>query len=58
MDMIGFDYSQIEYNEVIFHLDQEWQRKLTEHEINVLLKGYRFGRYIEMMEQADLQRCK
>lgn len=56
--MIGFEYDQCFYQEVIFHLEQEWKRKLTEHEINVLLKGYRFGRYIEMMENADLQRCK
>lgn len=56
--MIGFEYENIWYQEVICHLEQEWQRKLTEHEINVLLKGYRFGRYIEMMEQVDLQRCK
>lgn len=56
--MIGFEYDKISENEVIFHLEQEWKRKLTEHEINVLLKGYRFGRYIEMMEHVDLQRSK
>lgn len=48
--MIGLNYDQISYNEVVFHLEQEWQRKLTEHEIHVLLNGYRFGRYIEMKE--------
>jgi predicted protein tyrosine phosphatase len=51
--MIGLEYDQISYNEVIFHLEQEWKRKLTEHEINVLLWGYRFGRYIEMCEWVD-----
>lgn len=42
------DYNPIHYNEVIYFMENEWKRKLTQREINVLLYGYRFGRYIEM----------
>lgn len=41
-------YDQIHYNEVIYHLEQEWKRNLTPHEISVLVYGYRLGRYVEM----------
>lgn len=42
-----FNYEQIFYNEVIYNLEKEWNRKLNDHEINVLLYGYKFGRQIE-----------
>jgi hypothetical protein len=42
-----FEYSPLFYNEVIDYLETKWQRKLTDHEINVLIEGYRFGRMIE-----------
>jgi hypothetical protein len=41
------EYSQIHYNEVILWLEQQWNRKLSEHEKNVLIQGYRFGRLKE-----------
>lgn len=40
-------YEGILFNEVIYHLEQEWQRKLTEHEKHVLIEGYKFGRKVE-----------
>lgn len=42
-----FDYSEIFYNEVIYALEQKWQRKLTDHERHVLIEGYRYGRLAE-----------
>jgi hypothetical protein len=45
--MDTFKYNQILYNEVIFHLEQKWQRKLTDHEKHVLIEGYKFGRKVE-----------
>jgi hypothetical protein len=42
------EYSQIHYNEVILWLEQLWNRKLSDHEKNVLIQGYRFGRLKEM----------
>jgi len=40
-------YEQILYNEVIYHLEQLWGRKLNDHERNVLIEGYKFGRKVE-----------
>lgn len=42
------DYSQIHYNEVILWLEQQWGRQLSDHEKNILIQGYRFGRLKEM----------
>ncbi len=51
-----FEYDQIFYNQVIYDLEQTWSRKLTDHEISVLLYGYRHGRKTEMEdEHAKLQ---
>ncbi len=43
-----FEYSPAFYNEAILFLEEKWQRKLTEHEKNVLIEGYRYGRLQEM----------
>jgi hypothetical protein len=40
-------YEQILFNEVIYYLEQKWQRKLNDHEKNVLIEGYKFGRKVE-----------
>lgn len=40
-------YDQIFYNEVIYKVEQEWDRKLNDHEKHLLLKGYRMGRTVE-----------
>jgi hypothetical protein len=45
--MADLYYEQILYNEVIFHLEQEWGRKLDGHERHILIKGYKFGRKVE-----------
>jgi hypothetical protein len=43
-----FEYDQIQYNEVVYFLENKWARKLNEHEIHILLEGYKFGRLVEM----------
>lgn len=42
-----FTYDQIFYNDIIYSLEIKWGRKLTDHEKNVLIEGYRFGRMVE-----------
>lgn len=42
-----FEYDQIFYNEVIYHLEQKWNRKLSHHEKHILIEGYKFGRLTE-----------
>jgi hypothetical protein len=53
-----FDYSQLFYNEVIYHLESKWNRKLTDHEIHVLLEGYKFGRYTESQNEIKILEAK
>jgi hypothetical protein len=50
-----FEYDQIFYNEVIYWLEQKWNRKLSDHEKHVLIEGYRFGR---LDESTLLHFCK
>jgi hypothetical protein len=40
-------YEQILFNEVIYDLEQKWGRKLNDHEKNILIEGYKFGRKVE-----------
>lgn len=40
-------YEQILFNEVIYYLEQKWNRKLNDHERHVLIEGYKFGRLAE-----------
>jgi hypothetical protein len=49
-----FDYSPLFYNEVIYYLEQKWQRTLTDHEKTVLIEGYRFGRLIESSNELKI----
>lgn len=49
-----FEYDHIFYNEVIFHLEQKWSRKLTDHEKHVLIEGYKFGRLVEMENELKI----
>jgi hypothetical protein len=49
-----FEYQQLFYNEVIAYLEQKWNRKLEEHERNILIEGYRFGRLIESEQEFVL----
>ena len=48
------NYSQLFYNEVIYHLEQEWNRKLTEHEKHILIEGYKFGRMVEAENEIKI----
>lgn len=49
-----FEYDRIYYNEVIDYLQTKWARKLTEHEVAVLVEGYRFGRLTEMENEIKI----
>jgi len=48
------NYSQLFYNEVIYHLEQEWKRKLTDHEKHILIEGYKFGRKVEAENELKI----
>jgi hypothetical protein len=54
MDKQPFEYSSISYNEVIYYLEKKWNRKLNEHEINILIEGYRFGRMVEAENEVQI----
>jgi hypothetical protein len=49
-----FDYNQIFYNEVIYYLEQKWNRPLTDHERHVLIEGYKYGRLVETENQVQI----
>jgi hypothetical protein len=49
-----FEYSQLFYNDVIYFLEQKWQRKLTDHEKHVLIEGYCFGRLVEAENEIKI----
>jgi hypothetical protein len=51
-------YEQILYNEVIYYLEQEWKRKLTDHEKHILIEGYKFGRKVEATCELKLLEVK
>jgi hypothetical protein len=53
-----FNYEQIFYNEVIYYLEQKWNRKLDDHERHVLLEGYKFGRKTEMENEIKILEAK
>ena len=44
---MSLNYDQILYNEVIYFLEQKWNRKLNDHERHVLIEGYEYGRLVE-----------
>ena len=48
------NYENILYNEVIYHLEQQWKRKLTDHEKHVVIEGYRFGRLVEARNELKI----
>lgn len=49
-----FDYNSILYNEAIFYLEQKWQRSLNEHEKQILIEGYKFGRLVETENHCQI----
>jgi hypothetical protein len=53
-----FNYEQIFYNEVIYYLEQKWNRPLNDHERHVLIEGYKFGRYVEADNEIKILEAK
>jgi hypothetical protein len=49
-----FKYDQIFYNELIYQLEQKWNRKLDDHERHLLIEGYRYGRLVEAENEIKL----
>jgi hypothetical protein len=49
-----FEYSEIFYNDAIWYLEEKWGRKLTDHEKNVLIEGYRYGRLVEAENEIKI----
>lgn len=56
--MKPFNYENIFYNDVIYWLEQEWQRKLTDHEKHVLIQGYKYGRLVEADNEIRILECQ
>jgi hypothetical protein len=52
------EYSQLFYNEVIYQLEQKWQRRLSDHEKAVLIEGYKFGRQVEAENELKILEAK
>lgn len=42
------EFDKIHYQEVVLYLEEKWGRRLTEHEVNVGLEFYRYGRHTEI----------
>lgn len=53
-----FNYDTILYNEVIYYLEQQWNRKLNDHERHVLIEGYKFGRLVESENELKILEAK
>ncbi|SMQ75912.1 hypothetical protein SAMN05444673_2563 [Bacillus sp. OV166] len=49
-----FHYPHMYYNEVIYYLEQQWRRQLTDHEKHVLIEGYKFGRLTEAENEIKI----
>jgi hypothetical protein len=47
------EFNPISYNEPIYWLEQEWQRKLTDHEKDLAILVYRWAR--TNMEAEELK---
>jgi hypothetical protein len=58
LQVTPFEYDQISYNEAIEYLERTWQRKLNDHERNVLQQGYRIGRTVEMLDNWTKEAIK
>jgi hypothetical protein len=53
-----FEYQEILYNEVIYFLETKWKRRLSDHERQVLIEGYRFGRLVEAENEIKILSAK
>lgn len=49
-----FEYDRIFYNEIILEMETQWNRKLDDHEKNLLIQGYRFGRLAESENEIKI----
>jgi hypothetical protein len=56
METLEFD--QILYNEPIYWLEQNWQRKLTDHEKNLAILIYRWTRTTQEAEEIRILEAK
>lgn len=45
-----FRHDQIHKNEAILHMENLWNRKLTDHEKHLLSEVYDFSRHIELQQ--------
>lgn len=43
-----FHYNEIQYNELIQHIENSWNRNLHKWEIDLAVYAYRIGRYAQM----------
>jgi hypothetical protein len=53
-----FEYDRIFYNEIILEVETQWDRKLSDHEKNILIQGYRFGRIAEAENEIKILEAK
>ena len=49
-----FEYSEIAYNEVILYLETKWDRRISNHECQILIEGYRYGRMVEAENEIKI----
>lgn len=50
LQVTPFEYTPIHYNEAIEYVERTWNRKLNEHERNLLCFSYNIGRTVEMLD--------
>lgn len=49
------EFNQIFYNEVIYSIEQDWKRRLNEHERNLAILAYRYGRTARVAKGLQLE---
>lgn len=52
------EFNQISYNEPIYWLEQQWQRKLTDHEKHLVILIYRWTRTTQEAEEIKILEVK
>lgn len=52
--MVPLEFQSISYQEPIYHLEQLWGRKLTDHEKNVVVQTYRITRTLNEAEEIKM----
>jgi hypothetical protein len=52
------EFNPISYNEPIYWLEQEWQRKLTDHEKHLAILVYRYTRTTQEVEEIKILEAK